>query len=333
MKKKDHEYVQWGYDLVHNAYLNHQEDSARTDHLYLNYLAPFSNEFFGPTNPVIFFGGHTFKNLSKLPYWTLRDGVIPLTIFFKESEPEQVKGEIFIHKDLWFVVPENWRKKVKYFSVEPDVLYDKNNLPKKIFISGILNSTLADPDEFDENLKLLADTLGKENLKKIEIFSYFPDKRNDLWGSWEEENVLKYSKAIFENLKLDIQVPEWRLIHSEVNYKDCLYYEVNSGLFIKDSYLQHFTLSRGAGGLKKAASPMDSAFKKISESRSSLYHKLFIYECDYAQMGKYENPFEHENFRYFKKIIEHTNLHKRVNFYWEKWYATYVKNFYKSKLK
>lgn len=330
-KKKEFEYVQWGYDLVQNAYLNRSEEMTSQDDLYLNYLAPFSLEVFGPTNPILMFGGHAIKEIIDRPYWTIRDGIIPLSIFFKEISPAVITGEVYIHKDLWHVVPGNWRHKVKFFSIEADQIYDKNNLPEKIFVTGILNSTLADPDEFNESLKYLADTLGKENLEKIEIFAYFPDKRNDLWGSWEEENVLKYSKAIFENLKIDIKVPEWKLLYSEVNYKNCLYFEVNNGLFIKDSFLEHFVLSRGGGSVRKPLRSIDENFKKTSEARLSIYHRICIYELDFATMDRYSNPFESENFVYFRKMIESSNKSKKVNFHWEKWYATYLKKFYKAR--
>ncbi|MBC7429466.1 MAG: hypothetical protein H7336_12685 [Bacteriovorax sp.] len=330
-KKNDFEYIQWGYDLIQNAYLNKKEDIASHDDLYKNYLAPFSLEIYGPTGPFFIYSGHGIVELKELPCWTLRDGIVPLSIFFKEVAPSEVTNKIMIHKDLWFVVPEVWRGHVQYYSIEADNIFDKNNLPEKIFVSGILNSTLAEPEDFDESLKYLADTIGKENLENIEIFAYFPDKRNDLWGSWDEENVLKYSKAIFKNLKIDIQVPEWRMIHTEVDYKKCLYHEVNNGLFVKDSYLDHFVLSRGGGHVRRAPQKIDEHFSKVSESRLSIYHRICIYDLNFEGLSKYFDPFDAENFTYFKKIIEASHGNKKLNFHWEKWYATYLKKFLKIK--
>ncbi|MBC7713611.1 MAG: hypothetical protein H7177_09740 [Rhizobacter sp.] len=330
-KKNDFEYIQWGYDLIQNAYLNKKEELASHDDLYKNYLAPFSFEVYGPTNPFFIYNGHGLMELKDLPSWTLRDGIVPLSIFFKEVTPDQVTSKVFIHKDLWFIVPENWRNKIQFYSIEADNIYDKNNLPEKIFVSGILNSTLAEPEDFNDSLKYLADTLGKENLEEIEIFAYFPDKRNDLWGSWDEENVLKYSKAIFQNLKIDIKVPEWRMIHTEGDYKNCLYHEVNNGLFVKDSYLNHFVLSRGGGLVRTAPQLIDEHFTLVKESRLSIYHKICIHELNYEGLSKYSDPFELEHFAYFKKIIEAGQGNKKLNFHWEKWYASYLKKFFKSK--
>lgn len=332
-KKNGYEYVQWGYDLVSNAYLNKEKKKEENyqDTLYNLYLMPFSNEIYGPTNPILFFGGNSFMDLSDKKMVTLRDGLIPLTLFFKETAPEKIAGDIYIHKDLWFIVPPLWQKKIKFFSLQAQGIYDKENLPQKIFVSGILNSILADPEELEDRLKYLSDTIGKKNLEKIEVMAYFPDKRNDLWGAWDEENVLKYSKAIFQNLKMDIQVPEWRTLHNEVDYRNCLYYEINNGLFVKDSYLEHFVLSRGGGSLRVKENKVDKHFTQKSKIPLSIYHSIEVFDLNYEAVNEYEDPFNKNYFPYFKKMIEASNNpYKKLNFHWEKWMATYLKNVYKN---
>ncbi len=318
---KDH-YVQWGFDLVKNAYLNREIEPDPKDDLYLNYLRPFSSEFFGINNPALIFGGHDFRILTDKPILTLRDGLLPLTIFFRDVAPADVNCEIHIHKDLWFIVPEPWKKKVKFYEVKADGEYSSEKLPKKIFISGILNSTLADPEEFESHLKRLSDVIGKANLEKIEIYAYFPDKRNDLWGSWEEENVLRYSKYIFEHLKLDIKTPEWRLISAEQEFKDCLYYEVNAGLFIQDSFVKNMFLSKGAGLLE---SSLDDRFKVVSEIRASLHHKYVVYEILPEKDQTYVSLVNDKELPYFQRITSHEFDRVKFNFEWEKWYAFYIK--------
>ncbi len=328
-KKRETEIVQWSYDLVQNAYLVKPEDTEVLHDIYLNYLFPFCNNYYGPTHPMMIFGGHSVKDMPERPYITVRDGIVPLCILFRDLKPSAIKGQLFIHRDLWYTVPEDWQDKVKYFEVEATKTYDAENLPKRIFIAGTLNSTLADPLEFEAQVKALADRLGKDNLANIDIMAFFPNKRTDLWGAWEEENVLNYSRAIFEHLKVDVKTPEWHLIHSENNFKDCLYYEINAGTLIKDSYLTHFTLSRGAGLLTPIPDALDAHFKRTSTVGLSLYHRMNLYELDYDKVTPYCDPLNSDNFRYYKKLIEAANQKKKFNFKWEKWLATYLKRFFK----
>ena len=323
------QYVQWGFELIKNSYLNKKQHSDSKDELYLHYLSPFSQEFFGSHSPVLLFGGHDFKEVEKNKTVSLRDGLIPLYIFFETFKAKDFSCELMIHKDFWFIVPDDWREKVRFYNVRSKNEYSKSNLPSKIIVTGILNSTFVDPDEFGESLDHLANTLGRENLKNIEVISYFPDKRNDLWGSWEEDNILRYSKMIFEKLKLDIKTPTWRDLTNELEFLDCLYYEVNAGLFIKDSFVQFKTLSKGAGLLQQNSEV--GPFKKVGEIPASLYHTYDIYKLDVDKVGKYSAPFSREKIPYFKRIAENDFNGVRINMYWEQWFASYLKKVIKDR--
>jgi hypothetical protein len=325
-----YEYAHWGFDLVQNSYLK-KADLEKEDVLYIDYLRPFSEDFFGQMNPLLIFGGNSFKEISQKKTVTVRDGLIPLSIFFREMSPEDFNLDLFIPKTLWFIVPPSWRKKVKFYDVESTAKFNRDNLPQKIFISGILNSTFVDDDEFEIHIQTLVDKIGKDNIQKIEVSAFFPDKRNDLWGSWEEENVLKYSKAIFQKIKLDIVVPKWQDIHNEIDYKNNLYFEVNSGLFIENSYLSHFVLSRGGGLLSPEVRQLDRHFTKINSLKASLYHHYNFYELDYTELENFRDPFGDNNYVYFKRIIETQTTIPRINFRWEAWYASYLKRYYKNK--
>ncbi len=330
-KKEKLEYVQWSYEFIKGAYLNKSEDVTWMDKLYTDYLQPFSLEFFGPKNMMLLFGGHEFCNLTDRTQLVARDGVIPLLKFFQELNPKDLDLTLYIPKDFCFLVPNEWRSKVKFYSVKSNIQYSSSNLPKKLFISGILNSTLADPDELEESLKHLVSVLGEKNIANMDIMAYFPNKRSDLWGSWDDENVLKFSALIFKYLKLDIKTPLWPKLHNESDFKDCLYYEINSGLFIKHSYLTNFTLSRGAGLLEDR--PLEQGFTLTSEMKASLYHSYCFYDFDYATAEAFEDPMKFAHFPYFKRAIDFQKKGVKVNFQWEKWYASYIKKFYKIKAK
>jgi hypothetical protein len=323
------EIVQWGYELIRNLYLNKSVSNDYESELYLNYLLPYSLEFFGTHNPALLFGGHGVRELGKKPFISARDGLVPLAIFFNEMNPEDLKFNLFIEKDFWFLVPPKWRSKVKFYEVCPDIIYNAVSKPKKIFISGILNSTFIEPDEIDVMLIDLKKSLGLKNFKDIEIMAYMPDKRNDLWGSWEEENILNFSKKLFTHLKLELQTPLWEDIKSMNGFQDYLYLELNAKVFVADSYVRHFALSRGAGMLEKKPSLIDSYFNQQSCTRASLYHTIKFYDLDYSQLDDYEDPINEKTFSYYKSFYETQRKDKNINFRWESWYASYITNYYK----
>ncbi len=325
-KNKETRVVSWGYDLIRNIFLNHREDYDFQEDLYRNYLSPFMKDIFGTHTPVYIFGGQEIKLIVEKNMLTFRDGLLPLTIFFKEANVDQFAPIIAIHKDYHFIVPDEWKKKVIYYDINSKRKYSKNSLPKKILITGMMNSALSEPREFEKSLENLAQKVGVNNLEKIEISCFCPSKRNDLWGGWEEENVLRYSQAIFQKLKLDIKVPEWKHIIQESDYTDTLYYEINNGFFIKDSFPLHHILAKGAGLLADDESLTSSQFKIKNEIALSLYHSIRFYDCDYSTNDPFETQVE--DLEYFKQISAIESKNKKLNFRWEEWYASYIKKYY-----
>ncbi len=324
------EIIQWSYDYIQSFYLNNNGLTSDAERQYLNYLSPFSDKYFSHLNPFILFGGAAHEQLLKKNVWMLRDGLIPLSYFFQEASVDLMKGKrkFIIHKDYWFLVPKEWQKNVIFYDITSNHVFDSNNLPKKIVITGVANETLADPEEFTEDIKELAAVFSKKDLEKIEISAYLPNKRTDLWGRWQDENIFKYAKVMFQNLKLDIDFPEWEIIKMNMDFQNTLYFEINRGTLVKDSYLQHMMLSRGAGLLKKKNDL--KGFTLIKKHPLSLYHGVDIYEFDFANAPDYENPIESDIMPYFKTIIEKGTSARHVSAGWEKWYGTYVKKYYKT---
>lgn len=320
--------VQWGFDLVRNSYLNRDKEIEEKNELYLNYLAPFSMEFFSGNHPILLFGGHDFAEVTKKGNITIRDGLIPLSLFFQNTKPEEIDGILYVHCDFWFVVPEEWRPKIKYYRIKAKQVYNGDKTPKKILVTGLLNSTLADPVEFDSMLKHLKESIGSEKIGQAEILAFFPEKRTDLWGSWEEDNILRFSKSIFNNLGLNVATPAWKDLATETDFNDYLYYEINSGLFIKDSYVQHRILSRGGGLLEEKSSDF---FRKSGEVKASLYHSYELFELNHESIKLASSPFPTEKIPYFKRIAEHEFNSVKLNFDWEKWYAYYIKKMIKDR--
>ena len=328
-KPESNEVIQWGYDFIQSYYLNNRETQTHEERMYLHYLAPFSDKYFSTLNPFVIFGGADPAQLMKKDTWMFRDGLIPLSFFFNEASLDLISSNrtFLVHKDFWFLVPTKWQKNVLFYDIAAKNIYDKKNKPKKIVLAGLANDTLSDPLEFEQSIKALASVYSKKDLEKIEVSAYFPNKRTDLWGRWQDENIFQYAKVLFENLKLDIDFPEWDIFKSNMDYSDTLYYEVNSGVMIKDSYVQHLFLSRGAGLLKNE--DKQEHFSLVNTHPLSLYHDVQVFKCNFAKLSSYQNPLDSHLMPYYKKIIEKGATPRTISDTWEKWYGTYVKKHYK----
>lgn len=326
--KDDNLYVSWIVDGFKNNYLSTVNHGELT---YFHYLTPFSNPYFGPLNPVLLFCGHSKTTFNDKSHIMLRDGLIPLTYFFKESDPKDFECTFYIPAEFWFLVPKEWRTKVKFFRISAKTIYNAANLPKKIILMGTLNSTFADGDEFAEDIRNLVASLGgKDNLKNIDVAAYFSFKRNDLWGRWDDENILEYSKVLFNEIKMDIKFPQLDNIMSESGFKDVLYHEVNRGYFISQSYMSQHLLSRGAGQIGN----LEVSDKLVAEKSISLslHHTLetFTYSKEALLGSDYVDPFKDSVYFSYRKFFE-TVMKTHQGNQWDGWFSSYLKSHYKGR--
>lgn len=329
--KENSEVVQWSYDFIQSFYLNNNETRTEKEMVYSHYIAPFGEKYYSPLNPFLIFGGANIEMLEKKDTWQLRDGLIPLSFFFKEASLDLLSEsrKILIHKDFWFLVPPAWQENVLFYQIKAKNVYGKESIPEKLVLAGIANDTLADADEFTYKIKEIAKNFTSEEINKMQILAYFPNKRSDLWGKWQDDNIFKYAKIIFENLKLDIHFPEWEVFKSTMDYQNTLYCEINSGVIIKDTATQHMFLSRGAGLLKHNQLESEK-FSLVKTLPLSLYHDIEVFDFDFKSAKAYDNPLESDLMPYYKKIIEKGTNPRVVSEGWEKWYGTYVKKYYKN---
>jgi glycosyltransferase involved in cell wall biosynthesis len=326
-KAGSYETIQWMYDFIKNTDIELVNETRKINRSYHHYLKPFSKVYFGPTNPALLFDGKISNKLLDRKICTLRDGLVPLCLFFRENLPNKFIGEIVIHKNLWFLVPDHWKEKVLFYEIKAKNEYSRTRLPQKIFITGMLNSTFADPEDFSADLLHLKEEFGKENINKIEILAYLPNKKTNLWGKWNEEDLLKFSNSIYRNLKEEIHFADWQSLQSETNFNNCLYFEANRGYFIQDTYTLHFALGRGAGLLPTRSSELPGEL--IKTHKLSLYHDINIYQPNFEQMPRYVNPFDNEYFEYFKSMFESNTNNPKAPTSWDSWFASYLKKYYK----
>lgn len=324
---KDTETIQWIYDYLKNSESDQFIEKRKKIRSYHHYLSPFSKNYYGTFNPALMLNGKTTNKLIDKKLWTLRDGLIPLYYFFEEHTPELFSGEIAIHKEMWFLVPKRWRDKVVLYETRNHFEYSKNNLPKKIFITGMFNSMFSDLQYFEKELIHLSEALGQNNLENIEILAYFPSKKSNLETNWKEENLLHYSQLLFKHLGKNIQLTDWKGVTAHFNFKETLYFEINEGHYIKDTYTKHFALSRGAGLLPNPSEEIKGELIKFQNL--SLYHSMVIYRPDYSQFPVYLNPIDNDFYEYYKNMIKSNQSGPNSTTSWDSRLISYLKKFYK----
>lgn len=114
-----------------------------------------------------------------------------------------------------------------------------------------------------------------------------------------------------------------------MSLNDTLFYEINRGHFIKDSFPLHLFLSRGAGLLE--TEPTVGPFQESGKVKLSLYHHMTIYKLDESNCEKYIDPLSDDLLPYLKKMIAKGTSPRNINNTWEKWFATYIKKYYQRK--
>lgn len=323
-----YETVQWMYDYIRSSEIDYVSETRKKQKSYHQYLSPFSRKYYSTLNPALIFDAKINTQLFDRDLVLIRDGLVPLTLFFKEQTLTKFSGNIAIHKDLWFLVPPAWQSKTFFYDIKNENSFSKKQLPKKIFITGSLNSTFADPEDFKSDLEKLKESLGKDNLEKMEILAFLPvNKKEKLWGKWQDDELIKFANTLYENVNKEIKFANWQSIQAETNLKQTLYFEINRGYFIKDTFTRHFALSRGAGQLVSNSEILPGEL--IKSQKLSLYHSMNIYKPDFSQMPAYTNPFSNEYFDFFKNVYINNSKTPGILTSWDSWFASYLKKYYK----
>ena len=225
------------------------------------------------------------------------------------------------------MVPDEWRKHVNFYSIESNEEFNDKKLPKKVLLTGLTNGMFVDQIEFEEDMNFLVESLGKENLKNIQFSVFLPQKRTDLWGGWTNENILKTLQFLFKNIGTDIAFPDWADIESEMDYRQTVYFELNRGHILKESFIKNLILSRGAQLLDRKQPEDKLFFNNKGRIQLSLNHHLNLYTLDLDKAEPYLDPTSSEYFKYFRKTIESHSRVEEIHKDWDKWFGTFLKRY------
>ena len=321
--------VSWILDGLKSMHLKTSQDDQAFYHL----LTPYSEQIFGPTMPILFFGGYNSKILNDFPMLTIRDGLIPLVYLFANLNPNDLESTLIIPQDFWFIVPKNWINKVKLYDISSKHTFSEAHLPKKIIIFSSFNSHMSEEADFEEDLNNLAISLGGQSkFANIDVAAFFNCKHSGITGLLKEDQILPLAQKIFKKIKLDISFPTYENILSESSFQDVLYYEINSRKYIAETFSKHFVLSRG-GGLLESNHLLSNKHEHFTTYKLSQYHDINIYDFTYS-----DKDFEiFEDPKYYNAHLKFFKFNSKLEVigeWWDNWLKNYlISNFTKAQKK
>ena len=255
----------------HYLYSNH----LRPDQLdYISNIFPFCNNYYNQLNPILLGLVPNLESAVIPNPLMIRDGYKFLSKFLKEERSNTKFLKYFIHLDFQGHVPKHLQNKVQYFIVKSNQYFSKEDPPQNIFISYPAMNLSFDLSVLKERLDYLAQELGEELIKVVSVSAIIhlsPEKRPFMLPQFCEE-----MRKCFINPDLKIDFYSLENIQSRKLFKDTLYYEINDGGIIKETFVKEVLLSKGARILKP--SEIDNLNNKEERRIDlSLHHQLVIY--------------------------------------------------------
>lgn len=212
---------------------------------YRTYLAPDSYAYHSMINPIFSFEleGNDFEDFRKFSLLSLRDGVYPLTRFFR-LYPVPLKNDpyLIIDSKLEELIPLAWKSKC----VLRELFVNKTEFNSNELL------LLVSPDKDSLPLDLLASSCEKlkEQLKTFnEVSVYFSscnsygEEDPEYDSSW----ALKCLKVILEALAdTNVKIIDFAQYNSKKMNNQKFYFLNPLSFYFSDSYLLHDLLQRGA---------------------------------------------------------------------------------------
>ncbi len=319
--------IQWAYDFIENSYLAGPSE-LKKDLSYYYAMAPFSGPFYGPGNPILLFCGNSQLTFESPRTWLLRDGLIPLSLFFKETKPSAVEGRFLIPAHLFFLVPPAWRERVGFYEYRSRKVFSAAHPPKRVLLMGHTNDTMMDYEEYTGHLAHLKQVL--EPFGELPVSMLMVPKRSDMWGGWEDDQILRFTHALFKAFPERVSFPNWTQLENELNYEDTLYVEFNNYSLIYESRPRFLFLSRGAFELPRPAVGPD--FNEVARLPASLHHELVVYEGRPELFERYRDPNTDLAYVELRKAFVAAGKGRKIQHWWEAWFGRYLKTYYSAEV-
>ncbi|MCM2277011.1 MAG: hypothetical protein NDJ89_02930 [Oligoflexia bacterium] len=243
-------------------------------------FAPFADPLFAPSRPLFLIDGLTKLQGSGTPVLA-RDGLLPLTWFFRNVIPKDFPPDLLIPENFFHLVPPSWRGKARSFRLERrgELAFLPDEPPERIILIGVFSQFfMGSPNKryFERQLARLQTKWGREAMRKIRWLLWLPihDPRSI---SARTDRAAELFYKTLEGFGPSIEFSSWGDLSMQQDLREWAFIELNTRLVIGESYCRHHLLSRGArelaldNGLARVPRKLEARVEPLSP-----YHELVI---------------------------------------------------------
>lgn len=215
-------------------------------------LGPWDEHYYSPLNHVNLFQVVDSKQLARLHFALVRDGLFTLVDFFHRfSTPKGFKIILIVHEKFKEFIPLRWSNSVLFFDFDiTSSLYESKTYNDQLIIKGSLMEGAFCNDQFIKNI----DEVKKQKKIKKLLLCLSPRQNYFLRPTWQGDvefsNISNtFMKSVYLELstKLNLEFINWKSLFSMSDLHRYEFLDANKkdNLYI-DDYTDFYLLKKGA---------------------------------------------------------------------------------------
>ena len=253
----------------------------------------FANDYYGPILTSFSFCLKSKKSeFNKRPI-ILRDGLVPLLWSLEHSSPSIVTEKLLVHYELANWIPQKWRDQIDFYCIQSKVDTSTKAF-KQVLIIFKCTYDFSDLAHLESKIKEAKKLLKANKDIKIFILSPAPSgAQNDLGHN---PLPITFGVLLQKHFKDRFEIINEKKLFEMKDLSQFKVFEINSKLFISDTFVINHVLSRGATLL----ADKNLANLEISEKIAlSPFHELVLL-CRQKKHTSLNKPKSSKDIAWFK---------------------------------
>lgn len=258
------------YDLLTST------NNSNTTHFRNMY--PISAGYISANLPVNLFHFRGTDLLTKLPYFTVRDGPATASLFFQEQKrPLKENQFYFVTPDVYAIAPVPWREQMLLYRKTSGIFKTYRSLEKQKSLFLYINASV-DFLPLADRFKLLSAFIEKEKFRKICVIM---DNTDFLYRPNADKSAYSFTLFhkffnILKDIELNVITPDIFLKDQDI--KGASFIDFNDGNVVYgDNYLTFHSYKQGADVCKLYDDFGDLFGKVITDFPISPYHSISLH--------------------------------------------------------
>ena len=245
--------LQQDWFFAHADYIRQTRETPRPQEVqnFLGFLWPVALDYYSPLNPFFLADYPPLSSIPRRRGGLARDGLISLLWFFKRNPtPGKFDGNLWVHRSLEAWVPKAWRPLTGTYEIE-SIGTRKTGRTRQFLLLGIGMESYCSLRHLESQLAEIASVLSPAELARAKISAFLPGRYDGFGNEHSHGYYGEFVRRILGTLGLNVEFIDWRRVEAMASLSGYEVVEFNEKLLCADSYLLHFTLSRGATLFRK----------------------------------------------------------------------------------